>query len=373
MTRKLTSLNDMFAVSADKNAKQDIDINLLDSYSKHEFKTYEGERLDEMVESVKEFGIIQPVIVRKKENGHYEILAGHNRTKAAGIARMSTVPCIPIECDDDLAALIVTETNMVQRSFTDMKASEKAKVLATHYKELKKSGKRKKLVAKIEEDRCEIQDKFVPQSREELGAEYGLTGRDVSRYIALTNLIEPFQKLVDEKKMAFNVGVDISFIQKEEQEMIAECMEEMKCRIDLKKAEALKRLAKEGELKSENAKTQIMEILKGVSCKKKVEEKLPEQSRLCLRNDKEREEWLRNYSQWPVWFETPQINAKYYRYDLPDGSYLVAECYYNPACHGTLGATFHLVTDKEPFSRTSIAPTYIIEHLRKVAANKKSV
>ena len=109
---------------------EEIDINLLVPFKNHPFQLYEGERLNDMVESIKENGILTPVIVRKLKN-EYEILAGHNRTNAAKIAGLKKVPCIVKEkLSDKDAYVYVIETNLMQRSFNDLRMSEKALVLA---------------------------------------------------------------------------------------------------------------------------------------------------------------------------------------------------------------------------------------------------
>ena len=125
---------DLFASGSNEVATvENIDINKLHTFKGHPFRLYEGERLDDMVESIKEHGIITPLIVRKMDK-EYEILAGHNRKNAASIAGLTEVPCIvKEEISDELALIYVIETNLMQRSFTDMLPSEKASVLKMKY------------------------------------------------------------------------------------------------------------------------------------------------------------------------------------------------------------------------------------------------
>lgn len=122
-------------------------------FRNHPFKLYEGERFNDMVESIKANGIITPVIVRSLDNEHetYEILSGHNRVEAAKFAGLETVPAIiRNDINDDEALLIVTETNLIQRSFSDLSHSEKAAALAVHHEAVKSQGKRTDLINDIE-------------------------------------------------------------------------------------------------------------------------------------------------------------------------------------------------------------------------------
>jgi len=264
MTKKLTSIDEMFGVINDTDSKQEIDINLLDAYKDHDFQTYEGKQLESMVESIKDLGILQPLLVRKKDGGRYEILAGHNRTKAAKIAGLNTVPVIVLDTDDNMAEIIVTETNLMQRGFGELKVSEQAKILEKHYNKLKTAGKRTYLTTDIDKAENVVQDKFVPESREMLGEEYGLTGRDISRLLRINYLSNRLKRKVDNKELAFNAAVNLSFLDITNQIILCRLQEELNCKIDLKKSVKLKELEKEGKLINHAAETLIMLVLKGL-------------------------------------------------------------------------------------------------------------
>ena len=129
---------------------QDIEIDLLKAYHDHPFTLYTGKRLSDMVESVKENGILNPIIVLKKEDGAYEILSGHNRAGAARLADLKTVQCIVKEhLSEEEAYTYVIETNLMQRSFSDLLPTEKALVLKVRYEKIASQGKRNDLQKEI--------------------------------------------------------------------------------------------------------------------------------------------------------------------------------------------------------------------------------
>ena len=153
---KVRSFADIFGEDATLSSKQqagvtEIEISSLVPFANHPFKLYEGERLNDMVTSIKELGVILPVVVRLKDNNVYEILSGHNRVNAAKIAGLEKVPSIIKEgLSDEEANLIVTETNLLQRSFSDLSYSERAIALSMHHKAIKQQGKRNDLINEIE-------------------------------------------------------------------------------------------------------------------------------------------------------------------------------------------------------------------------------
>lgn len=132
---------------------QEINIEQLVPFKDHPFALYEGQRFTDMVESICTNGIITPIIVRPIMDGKYEILSGHNRVNAAREAGLAAVPTVVKEVDDGEAQFIVTETNLIQRSFADLKHSERAMVIAAHYEAMKKkSGYRSDLLEGIDDE-----------------------------------------------------------------------------------------------------------------------------------------------------------------------------------------------------------------------------
>ncbi len=231
-------------------------IDALAPYHDHPLKLYDGQRLDDMVRSIGELGVLHPVIVRFYD-GKYEILSGHNRVNAAKIAGLTEVPVIIKEgLSDDDAHLIVTETNLVQRSFTDLSHSERAIVLKTHMDAVKRLGKRSELISSIDYLTATDGDTAEPhshniKSRDITAKNYGLNNRDVSRYIRLTELIKPLQGRVDNKEIGFITGVTLSYLQPHEQEWVDTAIVSGNAKISIDTAENLRDMSKQGILTQE--------------------------------------------------------------------------------------------------------------------------
>jgi ParB family chromosome partitioning protein len=208
---------------SDKTA-QILHISNLVPYSNHPFKLYEGERLDDMVRSIKELGVLQPVIVRPlNEDGTiYEILSGHNRVNAAKLAEFTEIPAIiKKDLSDEEAKLIVTETNLIQRSFADLSHSERAIALKTHMSAITKQGKRNDLINEItnilvafesgDEETCGLID-HKTKSRDKTAVKYGIDPRSVSRYVRLSQLTPELLSRVDNGEIGLYPAVSISYL-----------------------------------------------------------------------------------------------------------------------------------------------------------------
>ncbi|AAO36446.1 ParB/RepB/Spo0J family partition protein [Clostridium tetani] len=194
--KRLMSLDDMFGYTqAKKETKSgitEIEIEKLVSFSNHPFKLYEGERLNDMVESIKEFGVIVPIVVRTIGTS-YQILSGHNRVNAAKLVGILKVPAIIKEgLTEDEATLIVTETNTMQRSFSDLLHSERAAVIYTRHKAMANQGIRNDLLNEIERlsksNEIKEDETFSPlgkklRTHEEIGETYKLSKNSIARYL----------------------------------------------------------------------------------------------------------------------------------------------------------------------------------------------
>lgn len=257
----------------------EIEISKLTPFKNHPFKLYEGERLSNMIDSIKEMGVILPIIIRPNDNNMFEILSGHNRVTAAKLAGFDKVPAIIKEnLDDEEAVLIVTETNLQQRSFTDLSHSERAFCLTQHYEALKQQGKRNDILNEIkmlinadEIDNEETSSEFQTKLRtdEKLGNEYNLSRDKVARYIRISKLIKYFLDKLDENKMNFSAAYLLSYLPKEEQEILQKILEDTNYKIDIKKSEQIKKYSKNGNLTSDK----IILILSGQLEKKIKKEK----------------------------------------------------------------------------------------------------
>ncbi|GHU89405.1 hypothetical protein FACS1894202_07520 [Clostridia bacterium] len=217
-------------------------------FANHPFKLYEGKRFDDMVESVKATGIISPIIVRPL-NDKFEILSGHNRVEAAKAAGLDVVPAVVREnLSDDEALLIVTETNLIQRSFADMKHSERAVVIATHYNAMKlKSGYRSDLLEEIEALTC-APVAHRSRTRDKLGAQYGLSKDTISRYLRVNELIDEFKTMLDDGKIAMRAAVSLSYLRDVEQELVCDILNEPNAKLTMKATEELRQKAVIGKL-----------------------------------------------------------------------------------------------------------------------------
>lgn len=220
-------------IHGDNKRVVNISTERLRHYHNHPFKLYEGERLADMIESIEANGILIPLLIRLLPNGDYEVLAGHNRLESGKIAGLSEVPCIIVDnLTDEEAHLIVTESNLVQRSFADLSHSERAEALANHYDAIKRQGKRTDLIKQVEAI-LNIEDCENPETTNEegsspvgnksievTGAKYGLSKNSVARYIRINKLIKGFKDMIDGEKLPIRAGVSLSFIRSERQVLI---------------------------------------------------------------------------------------------------------------------------------------------------------
>jgi len=228
-------------------------------FHNHPFRLYEGKRLDDMVESIREHGILIPVIVQKVADG-YEMLSGHNRWNAAKIAGITEVPAIVKENLTEREAYVyVIETNMLQRSFDDLLPSEKAAVLAERYEKVMCQGRRNDILEEI----AMLNDVDVPEtcghdvhksrSRDSIGEDYGMTGRNIARYMRLNQTTDQIKEMVDEGTMAMVTAVELSYLSEEEQKQVCSVMEEHGGKI--KNAQATELHKETGSLTADKVKS----------------------------------------------------------------------------------------------------------------------
>jgi ParB family chromosome partitioning protein len=255
----LKNLDNATSTSTEKNEISLIMPDKLVPFEGHPFKLYEGQRFKDMVESVRTNGIMAPIIVRphKKENGKYEILSGHNRVAAAKEVGLKEVPVIiRTGLTDEAALLIVTETNLMQRSFADLRHSERAIALATHYEAMKKNpGYRSDLLQEIEELTSAPVGRRLG-TREKIGEQYGLKKTTVARYLRVNKLIRELKDRLDNDEIGMRAAEALSFLREEEQKIIEGLLAKEK-KISIKQAYTLKEKSENGELSG----TSINEIL----------------------------------------------------------------------------------------------------------------
>ena len=224
-----------------------ISVEEIHPFHDHPFRLYEGERLEDMVQSIKDHGVLNPVIVRKAARG-YEMLAGHNRTNAAKIAGLTEVPAIvKTDLSDEDAYVYVIETNLLQRSFAELLPSEKAAVLVARYEKISSQGKRNDIRQEIEalEETCGHDVHKSQKSRDGLGEEYGMTGRNIARYMRLDRLIPKFKDAVDKGTLAMVAAVDLSYLNVKMQKMIQQVTEAEGKKLKPKQAVELRKMGKD--------------------------------------------------------------------------------------------------------------------------------
>ena len=230
----------------------------------HPFRLYEGDRLNDLVESISENGVLVPAIVRKiesDENGfEYEMLAGHNRQNAAVIAHRE-LPCIVKEnLSDHDAWIYVIETNVLQRSFSEMLPSEKAAVLALRYSKMICQGRRNDIIEELkrlgnpdeikENKTCGI-DCHKSKSRDVVGAEYNLKGRAVANYLRINELSVALKIRIDDGEFSIAAAVQLSYLEQEEQQMVEAVLSESEYKVNESKAVLLREYT--GKLTPERA------------------------------------------------------------------------------------------------------------------------
>lgn len=208
-------------------------------FHEHPFHLYEGERLEDMIASIKEHGVLNPVIVQKVENG-YEMLSGHNRLNATKLAGLKEVPAIvKTGLSEEEAYVYVIETNLMQRSFSDLLISEKAAVLKARYEKESCQGRRNDIIEEI----ARMEGKELPatcghgdqrlNTRDMIGKEYELSGSSVGRLLKLNDLIKPFKDMVDRGALYTKVALQMAFLPEEEQNMVYEAIKGKSTKVTL--------------------------------------------------------------------------------------------------------------------------------------------
>lgn len=216
-----------------------IQIKNIQPFHDHPFHLYEGERLEDMIASVKGHGILNPVIVQKIDGG-YEMLSGHNRMNAAKLAGLKEVPAIvKTDLSEEEAYVYVIETNLMQRSFSDLLISEKAAVLKARYEKGACQEKRNDIVreiARLEGKSDDVTSGHGDQkltTRDSIGKEYELSGSSVGRLLKLNDLIKPFKDMVDRGALYTKVALQLAFLPEEEQNMVLNVMNEKKTKVSI--------------------------------------------------------------------------------------------------------------------------------------------
>lgn len=215
----------------------DLQLSVLQPFSRHPYKVRDDEAMRDMVESIKQYGVLSPAIARPMPDGGYELVSGHRRKRACELAGLETMPVIVRELDDDAAAILVVDSNL-QRE--DLLSSERAFAYKLKMEALRHQGERSDLTSRQVGDKLKAADK--------VGEDVGESARQVQRYIRLTELIPPLLDMVDERKIAFNPAYELSFLTKDEQNLLLDAMDSEQATPSLSQAQRLKQFSQRGEL-----------------------------------------------------------------------------------------------------------------------------
>ena len=209
---KLTSIDELLGVVNEESAME-IEIDKIKPFAGHPFKVIDDEKMQDLIESISESGVLTPVLIRPDQNDGYEMISGHRRMHAAQKAGLITIPAIVREMTDDEAVIAMVDAN-IQRE--ELLPSEKAFAYKMKMEAMKRQG------ARIDLTCAQNDHKLGKKSREILGEQIGISSAQIQRYIRLTELIPDLLELVDKKRLNFTIAVDISYIPQDVQEWIYE-------------------------------------------------------------------------------------------------------------------------------------------------------
>ena len=239
------TLDDLFKTDEGRKTEEvkPIKIDDLKPFAEQPFKVLEDESMDELVESIKQSGVLTPIVARPHPEGGYEIVSGHRRVRACRIAGITEVPVVIKELDDDTAIILLVDSNL---QIENILPSEKAKAYEMKLEAMKRQGARTDLTS------VQIGQKLDGStSREELGKQFGESSVQVQRYIRLTNLIEPLLDMVDNKQIALNAAVELSYLGTKAQSEVLETIEMEENSPSIEQAKKIRKFSEEGRLNSD--------------------------------------------------------------------------------------------------------------------------
>ena len=244
----MTPLDDLFSTDesrAEAQLEKVVMLNPADisDFPNHPFKVRQDEAMAEMVDSVKQYGVLVPALVRPKADGGYEMVAGHRRKCAAMLAGITEMPCIIRNLTDDEATIIMVDSNLQRETILP---SEKAFAYKMKLEAMKRQGQRSDLTSAPLEPKLK-----GSRSNEELAASSPDSRSQIQRYIRLTELIPPVLDMVDSSKIAFRPAVELSYLSKEQQQSLYDTMECEDCTPSLAQAIKMKEFSRDGKLTEE--------------------------------------------------------------------------------------------------------------------------
>jgi len=274
----LKSVDDIFQTEenradAQRERVQEIPLDQLKPFKNHPFKVRDDQRMLDTVDSIREYGVLVPAIARPDPEGGYELISGHRRKRGCEMAGLQTMPVIIRDLDDDAAVLVMVDSN-IQRE--ELLPSERAFAYKMKLEALKHQGARMDLTS------CQVGTKL--RADEKLAESVNESARTVQRFIRLTELISELLDMVDERKLAFNPAVEVSYLKQDEQRMLLEAMDAEQTTPSLSQAQRLKKFSQEGRL-TEEAMSAIMS-----------EEKKSDMDKVTLRSDTLRRYFPKSYT-----------------------------------------------------------------------------
>ena len=282
----LTSLDDLFSTEgsrAEESCEKVVRIPLaeLHPFPNHPFHVRDDEAMQNTVDSIKEYGVLTPGIVRPREDGGYEIGAGHRRKHGSELAGLTDMPCIVREMDNDTATILMVDSN-IQRE--DILPSERAQAYKMKLDAIRRKAGRPAKTAEIDSKNNSRQVVGNLESAAIVGQEAGDSGRQVQRYIRLTELQPELQQMVDEKKIAMTPAVELSYLKPEEQQMLLTAIDSEQATPSLSQAQRMKKLSQAGKLNDDT----MLDIM--------MEQKKPEKCELTFSGDVLRKYFPRSYT-----------------------------------------------------------------------------
>ena len=257
----------------------------LHDFPDHPFKVRDDEAMQETTESIRQYGVLVPAIVRPREDGGYEIIAGHRRRHGSELAGLSAMPCIVREMDDDTATILMVDSN-IQRE--NILPSERAQAYKMKLEAIRrKAGRPAKTKEKADENNSpQVAANF--RADDTVAKDAGISGDTVRRYIRLTELSPELQQMVDEKKIGMTPAVEISYLKPEEQQMLLTAIDSEQATPSLSQAQRMKMLSREGKLNDDS----MLDIM--------MEQKKPEKNDNTLSGEKLRKYFPRSYTPFQI-------------------------------------------------------------------------
>ena len=275
----LSSYDDIFSTQESRQETGEhvvmLPLEAIHPFKNHPFRIVDDEEMRKTAESIREYGVLVPAIVRPLENGEYEMISGHRRRYASMLAGRDTMPVIVREMDDDTATILMVDSNLQREHILP---SERAKAYKMKVEAIDRIKDRPKKEGQL------VPNYLGKKTTDVIGEETGQSGKQVQRFIRLNNLIPEIMDMVDEKKIAFNPAVEISYLKPEEQKEFLEAMDYAQTTPSVSQAQRIKKLSQQG--------TSSLEAM----CEVMDEVKKPPEDKLVIKSDVLRKYFPKSYT-----------------------------------------------------------------------------